>query len=118
MFRRPKALATKDDEFLQRLRHVMGPELSPSEIFDLCEATRETRMEVVTRIAIKIFGCRVVGGFVRDWIVRGEAVHPNRPPEQWVEETELHGHRFFDFVPVSMLSMLSIIISCVLVLLF
>ena len=75
-------------------------------------------MEVVTRIAIKIFGCRVVGGFVRDWIVRGEAVHPNRPPEQWVEETELHGHRFFDFVPVSMLSMLSIIISCVLVLLF
>ena len=43
-------------------------------------ATRETRMEVVAWMAICKFGCRLEGGFVRDWIVG----HYSYPPANTV----------------------------------
>ena len=47
-------------------------------------ATRETRMEVVAWIAVCKFKCKLEGGFVRDWIVRGEAEYPPTHPSTWV----------------------------------
>ncbi|CAF2245743.1 unnamed protein product [Rotaria magnacalcarata] len=55
------------------------------------KATRETRMEVVAWIAICRFGCKLEGGFVRDWIV---GHYTNRPkgehadPSTWVSYNE------------------------------
>ena len=43
-------------------------------------------MEVVARIAVQQFGCKLCGGFVRDWIVNGESKHLPGQPKDWVEE--------------------------------
>ena len=47
-------------------------------------------MEVVSRIAVQLFNCRLVGGFIRDWVVRGDQVHPATPPSSWVEAEHIH----------------------------
>ena len=61
---------------------------------DLChgvrgsEARRETRMEVVAWIAVCQFGCRLEGGFVRDWIVGGYSQRPTNlenNPKAWIQ---------------------------------
>ena len=74
--------------FKKRLHNVTAEDLSEEYIFEMTmgkEATRESRMEAVTRIALQTFECRVVGGFVRDWIVNGDCKHPQQPPATWVE---------------------------------
>ena len=51
------------------------------------EATRETRMEVVAWIVICRFGCKLEGGFVRDWIVGNYVARPkgdHADPSKWV----------------------------------
>ena len=80
LYKRPRRLGNdrSDAAFRQRLHTVTADELSDSQIFDLCtgpSAKRESRMEIVSRLAIKTFGCKLVGGFVRDWIVRGKNFH-------------------------------------------
>ncbi|CAM4814188.1 unnamed protein product [Rotaria magnacalcarata] len=53
------------------------------------KATRETRMEVVSWIAVCKFSCKVEGGFVRDWIVGNDTARPAdliQNPEAWVTE--------------------------------
>jgi len=83
----------KNDEwkaFKKRLHNVTAGDLSDEDILEMTQgkdATRETRMEAVTRIALQTFDCRVVGGFVRDWIVNGDRKHPKLPPKDWVEIT-------------------------------
>ncbi len=87
-----------------RLRRVTSAELSATEKFEMCEgpgASREQRMEMVAHIAVRVFECRVVGGFVRDWIVNGEAQHGefqpgNPPPAPWVKEVNRNG-KFLHF---------------------
>jgi len=96
LFRRPASLpnATQDSEMRARLHHVTAIELSEAQVVQLCtgpKATRETRMEIVARIAVQIFNCKVVGGFVRDWVVNGERKHLPGPPSSWVEEPK-HGY--------------------------
>ena len=90
LFRRPK-IFKGDEEFRVRLNNVTAKDLSESKINQLTigpKATRVTRMEVVARIAIHMFDCKVVGGFVRDWIVRGESTfidsNGSKKPSDWV----------------------------------
>ena len=76
--------------FKRRLHNITAEELSEEEMWEMTrgkDATRESRMEAVTRIALQTFDCRVVGGFVRDWIVNGERKHPPKHvrPRDWVE---------------------------------
>lgn len=75
--------------FRKRLHNVTAEDLNDEDIFEMTmgkDATRESRMEAVTRIALQMFECRVVGGFVRDWIVNGERKHPPKSlhPRDWV----------------------------------
>ena len=67
-------------------------------------ATRETRMEVVTWIAVCQFNCRISGGFVRDWIVGGYSSKPSSDidPSDWIRCNELvtYAHVYF-IVPSS-----------------
>jgi hypothetical protein len=75
--------ASIEDEFRSRLRIVTHREVDPSLVPGMVDgptATRESRMSVVARIAILDFNCRISGGFLRDWIVRGERQHPATPP--------------------------------------
>jgi hypothetical protein len=76
-------------QFKKRLHNITAEDLSDEEIFELTQGkdqTRETRMEAVARIALQMFECRLVGGFVRDWIVNGDRKTPSLPPREWVEE--------------------------------
>ncbi len=90
--------------FQKRLHHVTSESLSEEEIFELThgiDATRESRMEAVCRIAVRTFDCKVVGGFVRDWIVNGERKYPpsSIAPQDWVTEYNppLNGYIKWDF---------------------
>ncbi|CAF2786717.1 unnamed protein product [Rotaria sp. Silwood2] len=50
-------------------------------------ATRESRMEVVSWIAVCKFDCKIEGGFVRDWVVGKYSEHPVQlltNPAAWV----------------------------------
>ena len=79
----------------ERLSRITAPDLPATSIFELCEgprATRESRMEMVSRIAVKVFGCRVVGGFIRDWVIRGERAHLQLPFDQWIEDNAMGPH--------------------------
>ena len=83
-FIRPAAFPQGDADFRARLRFVTEPNVDPLKIWELAQgpyATRETRMMVVARISILNFECRVSGGFVRDWIVRGFSKHPPNKPD-------------------------------------
>ena len=56
------------------------------------EATRETRMEVVAWLAVCQFGCRLEGGFVRDWVIGHTVARPKgnkQDPKKWIEYTEI-----------------------------
>jgi hypothetical protein len=78
-------------EFRERLHRVTAAELKPEELHEMTRGeshSRETRMEAVCRIAVHVFGCRVEGGFVRDWIVNGQRKHPSIPPRDWVHVTQ------------------------------
>ena len=89
LYRRPRTLPTNDAEFRERLHSVTAEQLSEIKIFLKCEgpqATRETRMEIVARIAVQNFGCKLCGGFLRDWIVNGERKYPSTPAKDWVIE--------------------------------
>eukprot|EP00667_Euglena_gracilis_P000144 EG_transcript_144 len=77
LYQRPRLMDT-DPGFAQRLHRVSSPKLTYLEKFSASvgpAATRETRMELVANIAINSFKCKLVGGFVRDWVVRGKADH-------------------------------------------
>eukprot|EP00047_Mylnosiga_fluctuans_P009655 m.12416 g.12416 ORF g.12416 m.12416 type:complete len:2363 (-) comp2729_c0_seq1:86-7174(-) len=89
LYRRPRQLEKGDEEFRERLHNVTAITLTDSKLFQLTRgpnATRETRMEVVARIAIQTFNCRVVGGFIRDWIVRGQKTHPSKAFPDWIHK--------------------------------
>jgi hypothetical protein len=77
--------------FRKRLHNITAEDLLDEDIFEMTlgkDATRESRMEAVTRIALQTFECRVVGGFVRDWIVNGDRKHPPKSlhPRDWIEQ--------------------------------
>lgn len=79
-------------DFKKRLHNVTADDLTDEDIFEMTigkGACRESRMEAVTRIALHMFDSRVVGGFVRDWIVNGDRKHPKGiDPCDWVEVQE------------------------------
>ena len=85
-----------DQRFRERLRFCTSDSVDPMTIWNNGagpHATRETRMMCVARIAIHEFHCRISGGFVRDWIIRGEAKHPAREVDpsnlwnnDWIED--------------------------------
>jgi hypothetical protein len=112
----PKNFGGKHDleykAFMKRLHNVTAEDLCEEEIFEMTQGkdfTRESRMEAVARIALQIFECRIVGGFVRDWIVNGDRKHPSGPPRDWVEVSKVyeskeppdsyHGWLKWDFKP-------------------
>lgn len=77
-----------DDATLTRLRRVTDPARTALDLWQWSkgkDATRATRMEVVAWVAVCEYDCRVEGGFVRDWVVRGHAEHPPTPPSSWIE---------------------------------
>jgi hypothetical protein len=89
LYRRPHTIPDGDEAFRERLHTVTALQLSETKIFLKCEgpqATRETRMEIVARIAVQVFGCKLCGGFLRDWIVNGEQTHLPEPFKDWVEQ--------------------------------
>ncbi|CAF1456975.1 unnamed protein product [Adineta steineri] len=78
----------------ERISHVTDSKRTSIDLWNALKgpkATRETRMEAVAWIAICRFGCRLEGGFVRDWIV---GHYTNRPlgkhadPSTWVTYSE------------------------------
>jgi hypothetical protein len=51
------------------------------------KCSRETRMECVAWIAVCMFGCRLEGGFIRDWVVGNYVARPSDSsllPTQWI----------------------------------
>jgi hypothetical protein len=90
--------------FQKRLHNVTAESFSDEEVFELImgtDATRESRMEAVCRVAVRTFDCKVVGGFVRDWIVNGQRKYPpsSIAPRDWVKEYNppLNGWMKWDF---------------------
>jgi hypothetical protein len=91
----PANTGPNDREFRERLYLVTRADVSPIVLWSMAEgptATRETRMMLVARIAVQQFGCRLSGGFVRDWIVKGFKEHPPNLPDpakpfdnEWIE---------------------------------
>lgn len=74
----------------ERISHVTDSKRTTIDLWNGLqgpEATRETRMEVVAWIAICRFGCKLEGGFVRDWIVGHYVAKPkgnNTDPSTWI----------------------------------
>jgi hypothetical protein len=72
----------------ERLSRVTSSSRPATELFEYVHgklATRETRMEVVAWIAVSHFGCRLEGGFLRDWIVTGSFKRPTSgAPSSWI----------------------------------
>ncbi|CAF3205098.1 unnamed protein product [Rotaria socialis] len=77
----------------ERISHVTDSKRTTIDLWNGLEgpkATRETRMEVVAWFAVCQFGCKLEGGFVRDWIVghyiqRPEGQHAD--PSTWISRT-------------------------------
>ena len=79
-----------DDDTRKRLRMVTDDSLTEVDLWKMvrgADATRETRMAAIAWIAVTEFDCRLEGGFVRDWVVRGEVLRPSplTPPASWLE---------------------------------
>ena len=79
----------KMTQILARLARVTDLKRSTSDIWKYVhskDASRETRMEVVGLIALR-HGCRLEGGFVRDWIINGEQGRPDTAgtPGSWLK---------------------------------
>jgi hypothetical protein len=57
-------------------------------------------MEVVTWIAVTRFGCKIEGGFVRDWVVGGRITRPNEhvPKSMWMEGVDQKSYFFPPFI--------------------
>lgn len=77
------------DSMTERIKRIADPIRSSHDIWKYVhgkDATRETRMEVVAWVACTQHGCRLEGGFVRDWVVGGFA-NVRRPPagDDWVQ---------------------------------
>lgn len=74
----------------ERISHVTDSKRTTIDLWNALQgpdATRETRMEAVAWIAICRFGCKLEGGFVRDWIVGNYTARPqgtNADPSTWV----------------------------------
>jgi hypothetical protein len=81
----------------ERLRRVTDSQRSELDLWRWSkgkEATRATRMEVVAWVALCQFDCRLEGGFVRDWVVRGEEMAPpGVSMDKWLE-WDKHRKRF------------------------
>jgi hypothetical protein len=74
-------ITNQDRTSIDQWKNLKGP-----------NATRETRMEVVTWIAVCLFDCRLEGGFVRDWIVGNYTFKPtNLSINQWVSFHPVNG---------------------------
>jgi len=55
-------------------------------------AYREQKMEVVSRLLIRKFRCRVTGGFIRDWVINGQREVPSGVAvENWIEKSSFGG---------------------------
>jgi hypothetical protein len=49
------------------------------------DAGREQKMEVVSRLLIRKFKCKLTGGFIRDWVINGDSARPHGVPvERWI----------------------------------
>lgn len=74
----------------ERISHVTDIKRTSIDLWNGLQgpkATRETRMEVVAWIAVCVFGCKLEGGFVRDWIVghyTGRPKGTNTDPSTWI----------------------------------
>ena len=74
----------------ERISHVTNSKRTPIDLWNGLEgpdATRETRMEVVAWFAVCEFGCKLEGGFVRDWIVGKYVDRPKgkyADPSTWI----------------------------------
>ncbi|CAF3477414.1 unnamed protein product [Rotaria sp. Silwood1] len=56
----------------ERISHITDSKQTRIDLYNATKgihATRETRMEVVSWIAVCKFDCKIEGGFVRDWVV-------------------------------------------------
>ncbi|CAF1174161.1 unnamed protein product [Adineta ricciae] len=77
-------------EMEERISRVTDSKRTPVDLFKAVrgkKATRETRMEAVAWIAVCRFDCKLEGGFVRDWIVDGNASKPTAitDPKKWID---------------------------------
>ncbi|CAF4001664.1 unnamed protein product, partial [Adineta steineri] len=74
----------------ERISHITDSKRTPIDLYNGAkgaQATRETRMEVVAWIAVCRFGCRLEGGFVRDWVVGNYTSRPASllaNPSAWI----------------------------------
>ena len=76
------------DDITRRVEKVTDPQRSATDLWRAVHskgATRETRMEAVAWVAVTKHGMRLEGGFIRDWVVAGQA-GVRRPPTNvdWV----------------------------------
>ena len=56
------------------------------------DASREQKMEVVSRLLIRKFKCKVTGGFIRDWVINGQQLAPVGVAfENWIEKSSFGG---------------------------
>eukprot|EP01102_Stenamoeba_stenopodia_P022448 TRINITY_DN9350_c0_g2_i1.p1 TRINITY_DN9350_c0_g2~~TRINITY_DN9350_c0_g2_i1.p1 ORF type:complete len:540 (+),score=95.22 TRINITY_DN9350_c0_g2_i1:577-2196(+) len=85
----PQVLKNRDFEIEKRIARVTDPDRDYLDIWEQTQgtkATRESRMETVAWICVCLFDCTLEGGFVRDWIVGGDALKsrpPNLKPKEW-----------------------------------
>jgi hypothetical protein len=56
------------------------------------QRSREEKMEVVSRLLIRKFKCKVTGGFIRDWVINGQSEKPgNADVTKWIEKSSYGG---------------------------
>jgi hypothetical protein len=83
--RNPSAAAR---DMRRRLAAIADAERSDAELLESAlgaSATRESRMEVLTWLALNRFHCKVSGGFLRDWVVPGRRTNPGGAPRSWLQ---------------------------------
>lgn len=83
--RSPSAAAR---DMRRRLAAIADADRSDAELLESAlgaSATRESRMEVLTWIALNRFHCKVSGGFLRDWVVPGRRTDPGGAPRTWLQ---------------------------------
>lgn len=62
-------------------------------------ASREQKMEVVSRLLIRKFKCKVTGGFIRDWVINGQQQAPVGVAfENWIEKSSFGGWEMIEGV--------------------
>ena len=83
-----------DDDANLRAKNVSGggDEHDRAMFCYLPNRSREEKMEVVSRLLIRKFKCKVTGGFIRDWVINGQRVTPhNVDVAKWIERSSYGG---------------------------